>query len=244
MPDQKELRALPAPETNGNNSVPLIPERIAVYPSYSYAEPEPEEASVPLSHYLWILRHHKWRILAFIVVCVASTVVVSSRLTPIYESTATIDIDRQAPPAVIGQDASRMAPSDADQFLATQIKTIQSDSVLRPVALRYKIPIAETTLPGEPKLPTARLQNAPVTLKKLRVVRPPNTYLLLISYRSPDPDLAANVANSVADSYIQHTYDIRFRASAGLSAFMEKQMEELKAQMERSPPRWRSSIKT
>jgi capsular exopolysaccharide synthesis family protein len=168
------------------------------------------------------------------VVCVASTVVVSSRLTPIYESTATIDIDRQAPPAVIGQDASRMAPSDADQFLATQIKTIQSDSVLRPVALRYKIPIAETTLPGEPKLPTARLQNAPVTLKKLRVVRPPNTYLLLISYRSPDPDLAANVANSVADSYIQHTYDIRFRASAGLSAFMEKQMEELKAQMERS----------
>jgi succinoglycan biosynthesis transport protein ExoP len=66
------------------------------------------------------------------------------------------------------------------------------------------------------------------------VVRPPNTYLLLISYRSPDPDLAANVANSVADSYIQHTYDIRFRASAGLSAFMEKQMEELKAQMERS----------
>ena len=66
------------------------------------------------------------------------------------------------------------------------------------------------------------------------MTRPPNTYLLLISYRSPDPDLAADVANAVADSYIQHTYNIRFRATAGLSAFMEKQMEELRAKMERS----------
>ncbi len=84
------------------------------------------------------------------------------------------------------------------------------------------------------KLPTSRVQNAPVVFKKLKVTRPPNTYLLLISYRSPDPELAANVANGIADSYIQHSYDIRFRASAGLSAFMEKQMEELKAKMERS----------
>ena len=84
------------------------------------------------------------------------------------------------------------------------------------------------------QLPTSRVQNAPVVLKNLKVTRPPNTYLLLISYRSPDPELAADVANGIADSYIQHTYDIRFRASAGLSAFMEKQMDELKAKMERS----------
>ena len=107
-----------------------------------------------------------------------STVVVSSRLTPIYESTAIVDIDRQAPPGVIGQDAARLAPNDADQFLATQIKLVQSDSVLRPVAERYKLPTAESTrLPGEPQLPTSRAQNAPVKLKNLKVSRPTNTYL-------------------------------------------------------------------
>jgi capsular exopolysaccharide synthesis family protein len=164
---------------------------------------------------------------------VASTVVVSSRLTPIYEATATIDVDRQAPAGVIGQDSARMAPNDSDQFLATQVKTIQSDSVLRPVAQRFKLPSSETS-PIQAQLPTSRVQNAPVVLKNLKVTRPPNTYLLLISYRSPDPELAANVANAVAESYIQHTYDIRFRATAGLSAFMEKQIEELKAKMERS----------
>jgi capsular exopolysaccharide synthesis family protein len=237
MPEQPH-RALPAPAEgngHGNGNVPAVPEHYAVYSPYGYPEPEPEDQTVPLSHYLWILRRHKWRILAFILVCVVSTVVVSSRLTPIYESIATIDVDRQAPAGVIGQDAARLAPNDADQFLATQVKIIQSDSVLRPVAERYKLSVVEADpLPGESPLPTARAQNAPVKLKNLKITRPPNTYLLLLAYRSPDPQLAADVANGVANSYIIHTYNIRFNAASGLAQFMEKQMDELKAKMERS----------
>ena len=233
----KTLLSLNPPESNG--AAPVVPDFSRLYPTYSYAppdsyaQPESEEPVVPLSHYLWILRRNKWRIAAFVLFCVAATIVVSSRLTPIYEATAAIDIDRQAPAGFIGQDAARMAPNDADQFLATQVKTIQSDSVLRPVAQRFNLRSAETSTP-QPQLPTSRVQNAPVVLKNLKVTRPLNTYLLLISYRSPNPELAAEVANGIADSYIQHTYDIRFRATAGLSAFMEKQIEELKAKMERS----------
>jgi hypothetical protein len=63
---------------------------------------------------------------------VLATLVVSLRLTPIYESTTTIDIDRQMPTGVLGQEALQNATNDADQFLATQVKLIQSDSVLRP----------------------------------------------------------------------------------------------------------------
>jgi succinoglycan biosynthesis transport protein ExoP len=231
MSKERSLLALPSPQ--GNNSVPAVPEYVTYPPPYGFSQPEPDEPVVPLSHYLWILRSHKWSILAFVVICVTSTVVLSSRLTPIYEATAVIDIDRQAPAGFIGQDAARMAPNDADQFLATQVKTIQSDSVLRPVADRFKLRTA-TTSRLQAMLPSTRFQNAPVVLKNLKVTRPPNTYLLLISYRSPNPELAADVANGIADSYIQHTYELRFRATAGLSAFMEKQIEELKAKMERS----------
>jgi capsular exopolysaccharide synthesis family protein len=66
------------------------------------------------------------------------------------------------------------------------------------------------------------------------VTRPPNTYLVLISYRSRDPHLAANASNAIARSYLEHTYNLRIRASASLSTFMEKQLEELRAKMERS----------
>src|SRR5438046_2725229 len=65
-------------------------------------DPEPDEPTVPLSHYFWILKRHRWRILAFVGACVVATLIVSLRLTPIYESTAVIDIDRRMPTGILG----------------------------------------------------------------------------------------------------------------------------------------------
>ena len=106
---------------------------------YGYDVEPPEQSAVPLAHYLWILRRHGWKIIAFVLACVTATLIISARLTPIYESTVTVDIDRQMPSAIIGQDAARSPMNDSDQFLATQVKLIQSDSVLRPVALQYHL---------------------------------------------------------------------------------------------------------
>jgi capsular exopolysaccharide synthesis family protein len=231
MTQEKPIHSLAT--LDASRSLPAISEYLSLYPSSGNPEVESEASEHRLSHYLWILRRHKWKLLAFVVFCVAATLIVSARLTPIYEAIASIDIDRQAPAGIIGQDSARLPTADADQFLATQIKTIQSDSVLRPVVQQFHLAAHEgDTLDNS--LPSSRVQNAPVKLERLKVTRPPNTYLLLVSYRSPDPELAANVANAVVQSYILHTYNIRFTAAAGLSSFMEKQLEELKAQMERS----------
>src|ERR1700733_11581476 len=102
-------------------------------------ESEPEEQAVPFSHYLWILKRHRWKILAFVLTCSLATLVVAKRLTPIYESTATIDVDRQTPTGIIGQDSVRMASNDADQYLATQMDLIKADSVLRPVVEKFNL---------------------------------------------------------------------------------------------------------
>ena len=191
---------------------------------YGTQEADSSDAQTPLSHYLWIIRRRKWPLLIFVVFAVAATIIVSSRLTPYYESTATLDVDRMVPTAVIGQESSARASSnnDSDLFLSTQVKLIMSDSVLRPVALKMKIPI-----------PTAR-RDAPVSFPYLTVTRPTRTYLLQISYRSPDPRFAADVANAIAESYQNHSYEIRFKTASGLSTFMSKQLEELQAKMERS----------
>lgn len=195
---------------------------------------EAEESSVQLSHYFWVIKRHGWKILAFVVISVAAALIISSRLTPIYESTATVDVDRQMPQGIIGQDANRTTLNDADQFLATQIKLIQSDSVLRPVVEKYHLLEHEHQISVAQKQKTARIEAAPVLLRNLRVARPPNTYLVQISYRSPDANLAADVANDIVKSYIGHGYTIRSRSSSDLSSFMEKQIESLKAKMERS----------
>jgi succinoglycan biosynthesis transport protein ExoP len=198
------------------------------------AEYEAAPAHVPLSHYLWILRRHSWRILGFIGLVVLCAVVISLRLTPIYESTVTIDIDRRMPNAVLGEESTQSVNNDADQFLATQMKLIQSDSVLRPVVDKFKLREVEPDAFEKAIDTSDTSREAPIELKPLRVTRPPNTYILQISYRSEHRQLAADVANAIAQSYLAHSYEIRYKATASLSDFMERQLEELKAKMEKS----------
>jgi succinoglycan biosynthesis transport protein ExoP len=218
-------------------NLPAVQETFRVPPplqSALDADYEPQAAHVPLAHYLWILRRHGWKIAGFVAAAVIITLIVSLRLTPIYESTTTIDIDRQMPTSVLGQEALQNVANDADQFLATQVKLIQSDSVVRPVVEKYHLRDVEKDALEEAVDASATSLEAPVILKNLKITRPPNTYLLLISYRSPNRQLAADVANEIALSYLAHTYRIRYKATAGLSDFMEKQLEELRAQMEKS----------
>jgi capsular exopolysaccharide synthesis family protein len=217
-----------------DSNLPAVPEIVRPIPPVLDIEPETAASVVPLSHYLWILRRHGWKMLGFVVFAVLATLIVSLRLTPIYESTVTIDVDRRMPTGVLGQEATQALNNDADQFLATQVKLIQSDSVLRPVVDKYNLREVEKDSLEEAVDSSATSLEAPVILKPLRVTRPPNTYILQISYRSSNRQLAADVANSIAQSYLQHSYTIRYKATAGLSEFMERQLEELRAKMEKS----------
>ena len=225
MMNRNEAERLPAVVEMGRAATPFY-----LAPPYQAGEDESEEAKIPLSQYFWILKRHRWRIGGFVAAVMLGTLVVSARLTPIYESTATVDIDRQSPSGVVGEDATRSALNDSDQFMATQIKLVESDSVLRPVDQRFEL----RKLEGQSAALSARGEAAPVVLKQLKVTRPPNTYLMQIGYRSADPQLAADAANAITQSYLEHSYEIRLRSSAGVASFMERQIEELKAKMERS----------
>src|ERR1039458_5380797 len=73
----------------------LPPPNQTVQPAwYGYDTEPPDQSAVPLSHYLWILRRHRWKMLGFVLGCVAATFIISARLTPVYESTVTVDVDR------------------------------------------------------------------------------------------------------------------------------------------------------
>lgn len=231
MSKQTALPVVELPARSPHIQAPLPPYgSLPVLPDFELEAPR-----VPVSHYLWILRRHLWMMIAFVASCVFITFIVSARLKPIYEATATIDVDVQAPSDVVGEDSTRSTTyRNPDQFLATQIRLIQSDSVLRPVAEEYHLLDAPAGQKGASAAQTQNQAEATVSLSNLKVTRPPNTYLLLINYRSPDARLASDVANAIANSYIAHTYDIRIRSSTSVSTFMEKQLDELKAKMEQS----------
>ncbi len=205
-------------------------------PSLSPERVQPRsESVVPLAHYLWLFRRNWIRSTLLIVAVTLAALVISMQLTPIYEATVTIDVDRQTPTGVIGQESTRALTNDSDQFLATQVKMLQSDSVLRPVVERFHLPVRKPSrfrLVG--KYTEQQQHEAPMALDGLKVSRPTNTYLMMVSYRSADPKLASETVNAIANSYLDHTYKIRFQSSAGLSRFMEKQLDGLRIKMESS----------
>ncbi len=175
--------------------------------------PAPEAAPVDFSHYLWVIWHQAWKIALFVLAATALSYFISKRIAPVYESTASIDIDRRNPSGVVGQAANQAAPSDSEQFIATQVRLIQSASVLQPVADKYRL---DPSLPG------------------LKVVHVPGTYIVLITYRASTPQNAAAIANAVAGSYIRHNYDMRVNATNELSKFMSSQIAELRAKKDQS----------
>src|SRR2546425_11583870 len=125
MPNDQKYLALPSPESSTGTPAPL--ERVAFYQTQG-PEQETEGSALPIAHYLWMLGRHKWRLLLFVSIAVASTIIVSSRLTPYYESTAIIDVDRMAPNAVIGQEANpgrAVSANDSDIYLSTQVSLIK-----------------------------------------------------------------------------------------------------------------------
>ena len=199
-------------------------------------EPEGGDEGIPLAHYIWVLRRYRWYILSFVAICTIASFIISKRMKPLYESLATLDVDRAAPSAVVGsQSQPGQDGFDSDTFLATQVELLQSDSVLRPVAEKYNLLQMEQAAgffakPAGPYVPP----KGPIHLEFLRIVHPVNTYLIRIFYRSINPALSANVANAIVVSYLKHSYEIRSHASAAVSSFMESQLDELKAKMERS----------
>ena len=209
------------------------PSPVPAVPAYSAPTPPQADAdsfSLLFSHYLWVIGRHAWKIAIFVAVCGLSALYVSKRITPLYESTATIDIDRRSPAGIVGQEATQTALGDSEQFIATQVRLIQSASVLRPVVQQFHL-AGENLSTNSSSSPQVK---GAVSIPGLKVLHVPGTYIILITYRSNKPETAAGVANAVADSYIRHAYELKTTSTAGLSKFMEKEIEGLRAKMERS----------
>ncbi len=190
---------------------------------------EPEEAQLPLSHYVWLVRTHWIQMCAFIAFAVIATAMVTARLTPLYEAKTNLYLDRNAAKNLVGQDSQSGSANkgDTDNYLASQIDIVQSDAVLRPVKKQFGLEALPKDSSEASRIRAERQNAAPAKLPGLTVTRPPNTYLLAISYQSPNPVRAAQVANAIADSYQTRIFEMRLDDSGKLKGFMGKQLADL-----------------
>jgi polysaccharide biosynthesis transport protein len=132
-----------------------------------------------LQHYTWLIWHRLWLIITGIVLCTGATYVISSHTAPTYEASTLIQVT--SPNSSNGSDVfSNQALAVSDALLVT------SDDVLR-AALK--------SLPG---LTFAQLQQA------VSAAPADNTELVQVRGDATNPDLAAAIANTVSQTFIQH----------------------------------------
>lgn len=182
-----------------------------------------------------ILHHWRWLVLGAIGVGVLGAVLVSLLTSPVYRAGVTLEAN---PPVVaISDEQSRQQDqqaTDAYDFVATQVGLLGSRAVAERTAQELNLANNPDVVPQEGNA-SERLRAATNVIQKgLKVIPPEQGQLIKFSFDSTSPQLAALVANGIADSFINTSLQRRYEASAYARNFLERQISKTRADLERS----------
>ncbi len=184
---------------------------------------------------IWrIISEWRWLILALTAVGIAGAIVVTLLTTPIYRATATLEVS--PPESEIMEDgkASRTQMQVDRAYLATQYGLLASRSLAQRVAQDLNLASNPAFAPAGADR-AQRLRSATGALVANFKVDPvKESRLIKISFSSPDPAIAATVANSYADNFINANLERRYEASSYARSFLERQIANVKSELEKS----------
>lgn len=201
------------------------------YPANGYGE-SPAQRS--LNDYLLILRERVWYVVVVFLVVFSSALVYTFSQTKIYESTASVQVLRQDP-RVMQTEAVIDTTVRSTEDLNTLVKVMESQLIIDRVNqritgedLRQFMAPYEKGRWGDPLTPREVLgQNRRITPLRLSLV-------VAVTYRHPDPIIAARIANMFVDELIQWNSRVRIddtiRGVEDLQIRVEQQRKRVEEQ--------------
>jgi capsular exopolysaccharide synthesis family protein len=152
-----------------------------------------KEAGYEVREYLRVIRKRIWLLIVIFVPTVTGVAIASYKMTPVYQATAFLQIEKKQPNIVGIQDVYQMDVRP-DDYYQTQYRLITSRRVCKAVFDRFSLALSERYAHGKDQVGSFI---SDIIVKPIR-----DTYLVNVSYESEDPRLAAKVANAVSDEYI------------------------------------------
>ena len=208
----------------------LVPDAV-----HDFGGASPNAASTAsFQQFFRVLLRHRWKLVILTTVLLIAAVVVQFTVPKLYEGVAMIKIDHRNGSIDTEPQAYTPPVDDMDQIMTTEMELAQSDRVLHDVAEKYNLWEVEKQTRGMSPAEIVALRAAPVELRKLKVKRPPNTNLLNIIYRANDPKLAADVANAIAESLVEHNSDTARASLVATSKTVDESLEQMRAKMQQS----------
>ena len=214
-------------------------------------EPTPE---VNLLAYWHVLVKHRLVIAGAIGLMILLGLLVTLVTTPIYRASTTIQIDRTGSQVMEIQDVNPDEARDAE-FYQTQYSLLKSRSLAERVVARENLasnpafvgqssggPLSfvtglfgrKDTPPTQQNLAANLRRGSTILSQNLKVDPVRGSRLVKVSYESPDPKIAAQVTNSIAENFIGANLDRRFESSAYARKFLEERLATVKAKLEDS----------
>jgi capsular exopolysaccharide synthesis family protein len=205
-----------------------------------------------------ILQKRKWSIALCVLIMGALALVISLHMTPKYEAVARIEVNKENSDMLGLDSLEGMAGGGSDSLdynvtLQTQADVLQSDSLLFQVSEQLGLEKRKefALKPGwfdgkrvaaELKLP---LEKAPLRREKIHSVFDSNltvkpvrgTRIIEVKFMSPEPQVAADVANTLVNDYLEQYFRTRYAATAQASDWLGKQLSDLKTEVEESQTR-------
>src|SRR5437016_138342 len=234
MPDNEALSLrgarLPVRESPHSPAFPVLGIDVQDFESFSH-----------LQAYWNIVNKRRWTIATVAFIATLLVAIASFKMTPIYEATARLDIEADTAQIQSLNDLYRQVPTD-DAFIGTQIQVLESDNLaqrtIEQLGLARDPAWALVVGPGNNE-PPVQLQASEDRLlgpfkHRLHVQRVRDSHVVNISFESPEPGLSAKIANSLANNYIEYNFRQKNDATRQASGWMEQQLDELKAKVEKS----------
>ena len=186
-----------------------------------------------------ILLKWKWLILASLLVCVLLGYMYSKTRVPLFEGTATIDLNPSQTNMGLS-DLIQESLSSEDVRIPTEVARMQSNLVvfytIKELALQHRGPFAKAFdhMPpdaGVEAFPPAQLQMMIGSVRgSLRVSAVTGTDIIAIDYRDPRPQVAKDVPNTIVEVYLKRNLDDHMEGTGRVTRWLATEMEGLKQQ--------------
>ena len=216
--------------------------------SFTDAEPMAIDAQgdeISIVQFWRVLQKRRWLVLGSLAAVILLVAVISLLLPKRYEASSRLLLDLEGS-GDLGLDQMVLPVGlDMNTKLETQIRIVQSDSiatsVIKQVGLFHNKGFAGQLVDSKVDFDSLsllkRVKLVSLFHKALTVQLVPKTQIIDIHFRSGDPSLAADVANAVANTYIEHNFQTKYRATIQTSDWLTKQLDDLKQRADASQDR-------
>jgi succinoglycan biosynthesis transport protein ExoP len=250
------------PELDIRAADPLPPSPTTQPASYGYGSgPQVAGDEIHLLDYLRVLHKRRWTALTAFLVVVGLVTVYTFTATPVYSAAVQILIENENPNVVKFEEVYEQNKTSNDYY-QTQYRILQSRLLARRTIEAEKLwdhatlatepsaiagwldagadsvrGIVGSQAPDEESRATESGQQSRIIdkfLDGLSVSPVRNSRLVGVSYRSPDPNLSARVANALARQYIEQNLEFKFLATKEATDFLNERTAEQRKAVEQS----------